>query len=196
VGSRQSAGVADALAPPAPFAERNQYERQQGAEQDPGGGSEPALLNRETHKEEAAQRDGDAADPHDPLGAEALFEASLARCGYGGNQGHGGCGWLRPGNCGRRMRRLRRRHCLGRFGNGRRLGWNDRAACAELLLEAAYTGLKSAHPIAQIERHPADDGYGRERGHQKDQHSCHRGPRVSESQPNGSLESRSAVGRV
>src|SRR5215472_4037644 len=106
VASATTPSSTNALAPPAPFAERNQYERQQGAKQDPGGGSEPALLDRETHKEEAAQRDGDAADPHDPLRAEPLFEALLARCGYGGNQGHGGCGWLRPGNCGRRMRRL------------------------------------------------------------------------------------------
>ena len=85
---------------------------------------------------------------------------------------------------------------MGRFGNGRRLRWGDRAACAELLLEAAYTRLKSAHPIAQIERHPADDDYGHKRGHQKDQHSSHRVPRVGESQPNGSPPSRFAVGRV
>ena len=67
------------LAPPRPFAGGDQGERDDAGEHHARAGPEPALLDRIADQEEAAEREGDAAGPHHPLRAEALFEADPSR---------------------------------------------------------------------------------------------------------------------
>ena len=73
------------------------------AEQDAHAGAEPALLDRVADQENAAERQREAADPHHPLGAEALFQRRRGAGGGGGGRiGGKGGGVLGPASNARR----------------------------------------------------------------------------------------------
>ena len=121
------AGAAVAVVPPRPFAGRDHRDRQERAERHPHAGTDQALLDRQPHQEEAAQRQRDAADPDHPLGAEAFLEALLGRR--------------------RRARRCRRASLGGLWWNRR-----SRLRCARLLGQAG-AGLET--PAAERRSAPA-----------------------------------------
>ncbi len=93
--ARQAGQSAELLAAARPFAGDDEREREQRAEDDAHAGAEPSLLDRIAHQEEAAEHERDAADPDDPLSAEALFQADRW-LGFGSRNGRRwrdrGCG--------------------------------------------------------------------------------------------------------
>ena len=98
--------AADLLAPQ-PFAGRDQRGGKQAAEEDAHAGPDQAGLDRKLHQEDAAEREREPADPHDPARAEALLEAFRGRCGFARRRrgGRRRVGW--------RVYPLGRRHGFG-----------------------------------------------------------------------------------
>ena len=117
-----------AFAAPQPLAGDDREPPRGAAERDPHARSDPALLDRIAHHEDAAERERESADPDHPAGAEPLLETGPLRHGRrpapaprvrGGGGGGGGGGSSAAGStggagCGGIGRRL--------DGNGRRSG--------------------------------------------------------------------------
>jgi len=79
-GGKTGGKTAGDFAAPRPFAGRDQARSEQRAEEDAHAGPEQILLDRVAYEENAAEREREAADPHYPLRAEALFQRRLGRC--------------------------------------------------------------------------------------------------------------------
>ena len=171
------------LAPPGPFACADQNKRDDGAEQDAGAGSEPALLDRLTHQEEAAKRERDAAGPDDPLRAEALFEACLGPCRFWHDRRSNRRLGFRRGRRPFFSLRLRRRGGE-RFRGGRRgrkRGGRRRFARkpGEIRFDPSKVELETLQPFAIAERHDETDDsehrkgdhHGYESGEERVHHS-------------------------
>jgi hypothetical protein len=67
------------LPPTRQLAQADQNEREDRAEQHAQAGAEQSRLDGVAHQEDTAERERDAADPHHPLRAEALFEVAEIR---------------------------------------------------------------------------------------------------------------------
>ena len=170
---------------PRPFAGGDQRRREQRAESDADAGAEQALLDREAHQEDAAERERKPADPDRPLGAEPLLQAHLRprRCRAWRRRNRRGGGDRRRGL---RLRRAGRRLWTGlgeggrralRFGDrrdrrrqrSRRLRRPDaRGRRGERALQVSEPHLDAAHLIAERDGlDQCDDGDDRDRDQQQ-----------------------------
>ena len=175
--SRQPLGAAR------PFAGDDEHERQQGAERNAHAGPDETLLDRVTHEKDAAERQRDAADPHRPLGAEALLEAHGGR----GHRGRRWNGWngrggrLAPGRRRRRWchrLRPRRDRCIG-FGNRlcRSGCCRSRTGGGRRTFERREPRIDAAQLPAEVhglhERDDSEKGSRQSQGHEQEEEQFH-----------------------
>ena len=123
IGDRQDLDGGGVLAPPRRFARGKQGKRKQPAEHDAHARPKQPGIDGVADEEEAAERQGRAAEPDHPTGANALLEAGQCRRG---GRGCGGRFVRRPGVCPANSGGWFARHfrlpgwCTGRRG-GKRL---------------------------------------------------------------------------
>ena len=157
-GLGQPHGAGRDLATPRPFAGDDQSQRDDAGEHDARARSEPALLDRIADQEKAAERQRDAAGPHHPLRAEALFEAdpSRHRPGRGGRR----CGLLglnRRRRLGLGRERLLLFHRLGNDCSDRRGRRRLVAKRRELPFESGDAQLELLEAFPRAHRHDETD---------------------------------------
>jgi hypothetical protein len=96
IGDRQRRDRRQAFVAAAPFAGRQQRQREQPAQQRADAGAKQPGLDRIAHHEETAQRQRQAAHPHHPAGADAFLETGTGRLDVHGFRsvrgGRGRCG--------------------------------------------------------------------------------------------------------
>lgn len=109
-----------------PFAGGDQSKRHGVCEQDPHARPEPALLDRITDEEEAAERERNAAGPDHPLRAETLLQADLGLGGRGWRWGWGSGRGLSASGGNRRLFVRRSFRLLGGRKQALRDGRRDR----------------------------------------------------------------------
>ena len=169
MGRRQARDAGAAFLTAQPFAAANQRDGEQSAEGDPHARSDQPLLDRIAHEKEAAERERDAADPHDPARAELLFEVRLRKGRQDGrNRGRGStCPRRRRRACsgpGRDGRGLPRRHrsrgsavsgwrFLSRRSGSLRRRWWSRVRCS-----LPGTGARDSFKRTQTGLEPANSG--------------------------------------
>jgi hypothetical protein len=163
------------LAPPRPFAGRDQAGGEQAAKEHAHLRAEQAGLDRVLHQEDAAERERETADPDDPTRAEALLEAfrrlgGFRRLDRRSSAGDGpDRGRVHRGRFGRfgenlkRGSRDRRRRGGHGAGLGRRLGgWQRRRATQrDTAIEQRDVMLQRHHASA----HTQDQDEGDDRHH-------------------------------
>ena len=121
--ARHVGEAGDDLPAPRQFADADQCEREHAAADHPQPRAEQTLLDRVAHQQDAAERQCDAADPHHPLRAEALFQVGE----IGTRRGQGRWRRCAVDACRRRLR------LFGSVGGLRRFGFGGRRAAAPAL---------------------------------------------------------------